>query len=95
MSEQKMEELTRTYVVPLGVVYEAPPYRRAKKAVAVIKLFATRHMKARQVSIDSEVNEQIWARGIRHPPRRMTLQMERDEDGVVKIKLPPKPEEAE
>ena len=92
MSEQKMEELTRTYVVPLGVVYEAPPYRRAKKAVAVVRQFATRHMKARQVSIDAEVNEMIWARGIRHPPRRITLEMERDEDGVVKVRLPPEPE---
>ena len=87
-----MEELTRTYVVPLGVVYEAPPYRRAKKAVTVIKEFATRHMKARQVSIDVGVNEAIWARGIKHPPRRMTLKMERDEDGVVKVRLPPEPE---
>ena len=87
-----MEELTRTYVVPLGVVYEAPPYRRAKKAITIIREFATRHMKARQVSIDEEVNEAIWSRGIRHPPRRMTLEMERDEDGVVKVKLPPKPE---
>jgi large subunit ribosomal protein L31e len=92
MSEEKMEELTRTYVVPLGVVYEAPPYRRAKKAVAVIRDFATRHMKAKQVSIDVGVNELIWARGIKHPPRRITLEMERDEDGVVKVKLPPEPE---
>ena len=92
MSEEKMEELTRTYVVPLGVVYETQPYRRAKKAIIVIREFATRHMKAKQVSIDAEVNEKIWARGIRHPPRRMTLQMERDEDGVVKVKLPPAPE---
>ena len=92
MSEQKMEELTRTYVVPLGVVYEAPAYRRAKKAVIVIREFATRHMKAKQVSIDSEVNELLWSRGIRHPPRRITLEMERDEDGVVKVRLPPEPE---
>ena len=87
-----MEELTRTYNVPLGVVYEAPPYRRAKKAVIVIRDFATRHMKARQVSIDVGVNELIWARGIRHPPRRITLEMERDEDGVVKVRLPPESE---
>ena len=92
MSEEKMEELTRTYVVPLGVVYEALPYRRAKKAVAVVRDFATRHMKAKQVSIDADVNELIWARGIKHPPRRITLEMERDEDGVVTVKLPPESE---
>ena len=90
-----MEELTRTYNVPLGVVYEAPPYRRAKKAITVIREFTIRHMKARQVSIDSEVNELIWARGIRHPPRRITLEMERDEDGIVKVKLPQEPEKSE
>ena len=88
MSEERMEELTRTYTVPLGVVYEATPYRRAKKAVAVIREFTTRHMKARQVSIDTEVNELIWAKGIKHPPRRITLEMERDEDGVVTVSLP-------
>ena len=87
-----MEELTRTYVIPLGVVYEAPPYRRAKKAVSVIREFATRHMKANQVSIDVDVNEAIWSRGIKHPPRRITVEMRRDEDGVVKVKLPPAPE---
>ena len=92
MSEQKMEELTRTYVVPLGVVFEAPPYRRAKKAITVIKEFATRHMKAKQVSIDVEVNELVWTRGIRHPPRRIKLEMERDEDGIVTVRLPPEPE---
>ena len=92
MSEEKMEELTRTYVVPLGGGYEAQPYRRAMKAVAGLRAFATRHMKARQVSIDAKVNEVIWARGMRHPPRRITLEMERDEDGVVKVKLPPEPE---
>jgi large subunit ribosomal protein L31e len=89
LSEEKMEELTRTYVVPLGVVYEAPPYRRAKKAISVIREFAERHMKATQVSIDADVNELIWSRGIKHPPRRIILEMERDEDGVVKVKLPP------
>jgi len=87
-----MEELTRTYVVPLGVVFEAPPYRRAKKAISVVRDFATRHMKAKQVSIDAKVNELIWARGIKHPPRRITLEMERDEDGVVTVKLPPESE---
>jgi large subunit ribosomal protein L31e len=92
MSEQKMEELTRTYVVPLGVVAEAPPNRRAKKAIIVIREFATRHMKATQVKVDVGVNELVWQRGIRHPPRRITLEMERDEDGIVTVRLPPEPE---
>lgn len=93
MSEQKMEALTRTYVVPLGVVTETPAYRRSKKAITIIREFATRHMKATEVKINPDVNEHIWSRGIKHPPRRVTLEMERDEEGVVTIKLPPKPEQ--
>ena len=92
MSEQKSEPLTRTYTVPLGVVFETQPYRRSKKAIIVIREFATRHMKANQVSVDTEVNEMIWSKGIKHPPRRITLEMERDEDGVVTVRLPPEPE---
>ncbi|MDG6898534.1 MAG: 60S ribosomal protein L31 [Nitrososphaerota archaeon] len=89
MSEEKKEPLSRVYTVPLGVVYEAPPYRRAKVAIRVIKEFTTRHMKADEVKIKEDVNKRIWARGIKHPPRRIRLEMERDEDGVVSVSLAP------
>ncbi len=92
MSEEKVEPLTRTYTVPLGVVFEAPPYRRAKVAIRVIREFTARHMKATDVSISEEVNQLVWARGIKHPPRRIKLDMERDEDGVVSVKLSPESE---
>jgi len=93
MSEQKTEPLTRTYVVPLGVAFEAPAYRRAKVAIRIIKEFTKRHMKATEVSIKEDVNELVWARGIRHPPRRLRLEMERDEDGLVSVRLAPEPEQ--
>ena len=94
MSEdnEKVEALSRTYTVPLGIAFEAPPYRRSKVAIRMIREFATRHMKATEVSIAEEVNEEIWSRGITHPPRRIRLDMERDEDGIVSVKLPPKSE---
>ena len=95
MSEdnEKVEALTRTYTVPLGIAFEAAPYRRSKVAIRMIKEFATRHMKATEVTISEEVNEQIWSRGIKNPPRRIKLDMERDEDGIVSVKLPSKPEQ--
>ena len=92
MSEEKVEPLTRTYVVPLGIAYEAPAYRRAKVAIRMIKEFTTRHMKATEISIKEDVNEKIWAHGIRHPPRRITVNMDRDEDGMVSVSLPPESE---
>jgi len=93
VSEEKMEPLTRVYMVPLGVAFEAPPYRRAKVAIRVIKEFTMRHMKATEVSIKEDVNKAVWARGIRHPPRRVRLEMERDEDGLVSVKLAPETEQ--
>jgi len=97
MSEEneKVEELSRTYMVPLGVAFEAPRYRRSKIAIRIIREFATRHMKAAEVKISEEVNEQIWSRGIKNPPRRIRLDMERDEDGIVSVKLPPRPEKVQ
>jgi large subunit ribosomal protein L31e len=93
MSEQKMEALTRVYVVPLGIAFEAAPYRRAKVAVRILKDFTKRHMKATEVNIKEDVNKAIWAHGIRHPPRRIKVEMERDEDGIVTVRLAPEPEQ--
>jgi large subunit ribosomal protein L31e len=92
MSEQKFEPLTRTYVVPLRRAFEAPPYRRTKVAIRLIKEFAVRHMKATEVKIKKDVNEHIWARGIKKPPRRVKLEMKRDEDGIVAVSLAPESE---
>jgi large subunit ribosomal protein L31e len=80
------------YTVPLRRAFEAPKYRRTKVAVRLIREFTTRHMKATEVKIDVSVNEQLWSRGIGNPPRRIVLEMERDEDGVVSIRLPPEAE---
>jgi len=87
-----VEPLTRTYMVPLRRVFEAPKYRRTKVAIRVIREFTTRHMKAKEVKIDEDVNEQLWSRGIGNPPRRIRLEMERDEDGVVSVHLAPEAE---
>jgi large subunit ribosomal protein L31e len=87
-----VEPITRVYTVPLRRAFEAPRYRRTKVAIRLIREFTTRHMKATEVKIDEDVNERLWSRGIRNPPRRIKLEMERDEDGVVSIHLPPEAE---
>jgi large subunit ribosomal protein L31e len=84
--------LTRTYTIPLGRAFEAPRYRRSKVAIRLIKEFTERHMKSSQVKITEEVNELIWANGIRRPPRRVKVEMERDEDGLVTVSLAPEEE---
>ena len=86
------EPITRVYMVPLRRAFEAAKYRRTKVAIRVIREFTTRHMKATEVKIEVGVNERLWSRGIGNPPRRIKLEMERDEDGIVTVRLAPEAE---
>lgn len=47
-------------------------------------------MKSSEIKIDTALNEKLWNRGITKPPRRITVKMEKDEDGIVTISLPKK-----
>jgi hypothetical protein len=44
-------------------------------------------MKAVEVRIDPELNKAVWARGIRVPPPRVSVEMKRAEDGIVSVSL--------
>ncbi|MCW4048974.1 MAG: 50S ribosomal protein L31e [Candidatus Bathyarchaeota archaeon] len=82
-----MSELERIYTVPLGRAWVAQKYRRAEKAMMVLKKFTERHMKPTEIIIDQSVNKAIWARGIRNPPRKIRVRMTRDSEGVVTVNL--------
>ncbi|MFP3951213.1 MAG: 50S ribosomal protein L31e [Candidatus Bathyarchaeia archaeon] len=77
----------RIYTVPLGRAWIGERYKRAKKAMSILKKFVTRHMKPTDIVIEPEVNEALWARGIKNPPRKIRLKMSKDEDGVVTVGL--------
>ena len=53
----------------------------------VLKAFAFRHMKAKEVSVDTSVNEAIWARGIKSPPHKIRVKMAKDDEGNVTISM--------
>lgn len=84
MSEPAEE---RIYTVPLGRAWVVPRYRRAEKAVTVLRKFVQRHMKPEEVIIDPTVNEAIWARGITNPPRKIRLRLSKDDEGTVTVSL--------
>ena len=96
MSDQEIE-LERVYTVPLSRAWITARHRRTRRAVNILREFAEHHMKSSEIKIDTELNEALWKRGITKPPRRITVKMEKDEDGVVTISLPKetkrKPEE--
>lgn len=86
MSEAEPVE-ERIYMVPLGRAWVAPRYKRAEKAVTLLRAFVERHMKPSSIRIDPEVNEEVWRRGIENPPRRIRVKLSKDEEGAVTVTL--------
>lgn len=82
-----MSEIERVYTVPLGRAWVAQKYRRSEKAMSLLRKFVERHMKPTEMIIDPSVNEAIWSRGIRNPPRKIRVKMTKDGDGVVTVEL--------
>jgi len=88
----KKAELEREYVVPLKKgVLNVPHYRRAKKAVKVLKEFVAKHMKVRdrdlrKIKVDINLNNEIWFRGIKKPMNKIKVKAKKV-DGIVYVTL--------
>jgi large subunit ribosomal protein L31e len=96
--EEIVEE--RTYTIPLGKASVRPPKKRAPRAIQLIRAFITKHMKLEirleeeeeegelpKLTISSEVNEKIWDRGIKKPPKKIRVRAAKDSDGNVTVYL--------
>jgi len=96
--EEIVEE--RTYTIPLQKALVRPPKKRAPRAMQLIKAFITKHMKLEmkvseeeeeeelpQLIISQEVNEKIWDKGIKKPPRKIRVRAAKDKDGNVTVYL--------
>jgi large subunit ribosomal protein L31e len=79
------ESLERVYTINLGKVWLSPNNQRAKRAINMIREFATRHMKSENVKIEEDVSHLVWSRGIRHPPRKIRVKLTKDDDGNILI----------
>jgi len=96
--EEIVEE--RTYTIPLGRALVRPPNKRASRAMQLIKIFITKHMKLEmkvteeeeeeelpRLIISQELNQRIWNRGIEKPPRKIKVRAAKDKDGNVTVYL--------
>jgi large subunit ribosomal protein L31e len=80
-----MEE--RVYVVPLSRAKRAARYKRAPRAVRILREFIARHMKSEDVRIDGSLNERLWMRGARKPPSRIRVKAVKRDDGSILVSL--------
>jgi large subunit ribosomal protein L31e len=100
--KKKEEEIVeeRFYTIPLSRALVRPPKKRAPRAMQLVKIFVTKHMKLAmkvseeeeeeelpQLVISKEVNEKIWDRGIEKPPRKIKTRVTKDHDGNVTVYL--------
>lgn len=85
-----MAEDVQIFTIPLLVTKAAPRSKRAEKAVAEIKEFVAKHMKAKieDVWMDQAVNESMWSRSIQKPPSKVRIKAVKFEDGLVEVSLP-------
>ena len=95
--KKEVVELEREYVVPLkrGVL-NVPRYRRAKKAVRILKEFMVKHMKVRdrdlrKVKIDMYLNNELWFKGIKKPANKIKVKAKKI-GGIVYVELADVPE---
>jgi large subunit ribosomal protein L31e len=90
-------ELEREYVIPLRrKISTVPRYRRAKKAIRVIREFLAKHMKVEnrdisKIKIDKYLNQEIWFRGIKKPAAKIKVKAVK-KDGIVYAELADIPE---
>jgi len=81
------QDVERVYTVNLGKVLLSPDNQRAKRAVNMIKEFARHHMKIEQIKLEEDVSHLLWARGIRHPPRKIRVRMTKTDEGYVLVSI--------
>lgn len=80
MAEEKI------YTVPLGTTRKKSRQKRAPYAMKIVKNYLIRHTKVKEIKIGKHLNEEIWRRGIRKPPRRVRIKTVKDGD-VLKAEL--------
>ncbi|MGI9566576.1 MAG: 50S ribosomal protein L31e, partial [Nitrosopumilus sp.] len=79
------QDLERVYTINLGKVLLSQSQHRAVRAINMIKEFARHHMKVEEIKIEEELAHQIWARGVRSPPRKVRVRMSKTDEGFVLV----------
>ncbi len=79
------QELERVYTINLGKVLLSQSQHRAVRAINMIREFARHHMKVETIKIEEELAHQIWARGVRSPPRKVRVRMTKTDEGYILV----------
>ena len=81
---------TSELVVPLRKAWNITRFKRAPRAIQIIRDEVIRHLKVlpeEEIYIDPSVNEKIWERGIENPPRKIKLHVTRHDEPDIPIEV--------
>jgi len=86
--EKSKVVLEREYIIPLRKEFQkAPKYKRAKKTIKALKEFLAKHMKSDNIKLGKYLNLKVWEHGIKNPPHKVKVKVEKYDDGLVKAEL--------
>lgn len=87
----------RTYNIPLRKEWlKVPIYKRASKSVRAVKQFIKKHTKSEDIRLGRYLNQELWSRGNRHPPPKVSVTtklVEEKDKKYVQVELVGAPEE--
>ena len=92
MAEKKQEKTEQEYTISLrGKFKHVARYKKTPKAIKSVKEFLAKHMKVydrdlNKIKLEREVNEFLWARGIKNPPHKIKVKAIKNGD-IVKVEL--------
>lgn len=90
--EPKTNKVEREYIINIRRKLQPTPiYKRAPKAIRIVKEFLARHMKVRdrdlnKIRLDRYLNEYLWARGIKNPQTKIKVKVIKEGD-IVRAEL--------
>lgn len=87
MSESILKE--QIYIIPLRETKIVPRWKRANKAMSIIKQYLCKHMKVdiQKVKIDKTINEKVWEHGIEKPPLKIKIRAVKYSDGEIETEI--------
>ncbi len=73
------------HTINLGKALLSVDTHRATRVINMIREYARHHMKVENIKIEEDLAQQIWARGAKHPPRKIRVRMSKTDEGYILV----------
>jgi large subunit ribosomal protein L31e len=70
-----------------GALEKGPRYKRAAYASKFVRSFVKKHMKAKDVRIETAVNDMLFKNGMKNPPSKIRVSCSKDDKNVVRVSI--------